>query len=186
MAGSSSSSPSLAAIVWWAAAPGTLVAERRRRGDARRRSDDAAHQRESALPLDGYFALTDWLEIPNLRQRALAYFAWWVRRHVLRLDMPEPAVSEREKRVFLIYGTLAACTSPLLFGVIGMLLVGWSRAALGALGVVLALAMIVALARHAIAEWGRAVVLAVRTRRAERKRRWGLEADRFQSRRLSC
>ena len=59
------------------------------------------------LPLDGYFALTDWIEIPNLRQRALAHFAWWVRRHVLRLDVPEPAASAREKRVFLIYGALA-------------------------------------------------------------------------------
>jgi putative peptide zinc metalloprotease protein len=124
------------------------------------------------IPLDGYFVLTDWLEIPNLRQRALAYVGWSVRRHVLRLDMPEPSASEREKRVFLIYGSLAACYIALLFAVIGMLVIGWSRAALGALGVVLALGLIFALARHGIAEWGRAIVLAVRTRRAERKRRW--------------
>jgi multidrug efflux pump subunit AcrA (membrane-fusion protein) len=90
-------------------------------------------------------------------------------------------VSEREKRVFLIYGSLAACYIALLFTVIGMLVVGWSRAALGALGVVLALAMIVAMARHAIAEWGRAIVLAVRTRRAERKRRWGWKRVAFRA-----
>ena len=86
-------------------------------------------------------------------------------------------MSEREKRVFLIYGSLAACYIALLFAVIGLLVVGWSRAALGALGVVLALAMIVALARHGIAEWGRAIVLALRTRRARAKATLELEAD---------
>ena len=94
------------------------------------------------IPLDGYFALTDWLEIPNLRQRALAYVGWWVRRRLLRLEMPEPTVREREKRVFLIYGGLAAGYIALLFALIGMLVIGWSHAALGAVGAGLALGLI--------------------------------------------
>jgi putative peptide zinc metalloprotease protein len=162
----------LAALVWAVARPGTLAAEIAVAAMLIGGATTILTNMNPLIPLDGYFVLTDWLEIPNLRQRAQAYVAWWVRRHLLRLDMPEPSVSEREKRVFLVYGTLAACYIALLFCVIGMLVVGWSRAALGALGVVLALAMIVALARHGIAEWGRAIVLAMRTRRAERKRRW--------------
>jgi multidrug efflux pump subunit AcrA (membrane-fusion protein) len=163
----------LAALVWAIARPGTLAAEIAVAAMLIGGATTILTNMNPLIPLDGYFVLTDWLEIPNLRQRAQAYVAWWVRRNLLRLDMPEPSVSEREKRVFLIYGSLAACYIALLFTVIGMLVVGWARAALGALGVVLALAMIVAMARHAIAEWGRAIVLAVRTRRAERKRRWG-------------
>ena len=163
----------LAALVWAVARPGTLAAEVAVAAMLIGGATTILTNMNPLIPLDGYFVLTDWLEIPNLRQRAQAYVGWWVRRHLLRLDMPEPSVSEREKKVFLIYGTLAVCYIALLFAVIGMLVVGWSRAALGALGVVLALAMILALARHAIAEWGRAIVLSVRTRRSERKRRWG-------------
>ena len=59
------------------------------------------------LPLDGYFALIDWLEIPNLRHRAFAHFQWWVKRVVFGLDVPEPPASFRERRVFLVYGALA-------------------------------------------------------------------------------
>jgi multidrug efflux pump subunit AcrA (membrane-fusion protein) len=163
----------LAALVWAIARPGTLAAEIAVAAMLIGGATTILTNMNPLIPLDGYFALTDWLEIPNLRQRALTYVAWWVRRHALRLDMPEPPVSDREKTVFLIYGSLAACYIALLFGVIGMLVIGWSRAALGGLGVVLALALIFAMARHGIAEWGRAIVLAVRTRRAERKRRWG-------------
>ena len=121
------------------------------------------------MPLDGYFALGDWLEITNLRQRAKAYVGWWTRRYVLRLETPEPSVTEREKRVFLIYGALSVCYVALLLTVVGSWLVSRARATLGAVGVALALALIAALARHGIAGWGRALVLAVRTRRAERK-----------------
>ncbi|HEY2163714.1 MAG TPA: HlyD family efflux transporter periplasmic adaptor subunit, partial [Gemmatimonadaceae bacterium] len=160
----------LAALVWAVARPGTLAAEIAVAAMLIGGATTVLTNMNPLIPLDGYFALTDWLEIPNLRQRALAYVGWSVRRHLLRLDMPEPAVSEREKKVFLIYGTLAVCYIALLFAVIGLLVIGWSRAALGALGVMISLALIVALARHGIAEWGRAIVLAVRTRRADRRR----------------
>jgi len=163
----------LAALVWAIARPGTLAAEVAVAAMLIGGATTILTNMNPLIPLDGYFVLSDWLEIPNLRQRAQAYVGWWVRRHLLRLDMPEPPVSEREKRVFLIYGSLAACYIVLLFAVIGLLVVGWSRAALGAPGVVISLALIVAMARHGIAEWGRAIALAVRTRRAERKRRRG-------------
>ena len=161
----------IAALVWAIARPGTLVAEIAVAAMLVGGATTLLTNMNPLIPLDGYFALSDWLEIPNLRQRAQAYVGWWVRRHLLRLDMPEPSVSERDKRVFLIYGTLAVCYVALLFGLIGMLVVGWARAALGALGVVIALAAIVAMARHSIVEWTRSVALAVRTRRAERGRR---------------
>ncbi len=164
---------SLAALTWGFVRPGTLVSEIAIAAMLIGGATTILTNMNPLIPLDGYFALADWLEIPNLRQRAHAYVGWWVRRHLLRLETPEPPVSDREKRVFLVYGTLAVCYVALLFAVIGMWLVGWARAALGAIGIVIALGMIVALARHAIAEWGRAIVLAVRTRRTERKRgRW--------------
>jgi putative peptide zinc metalloprotease protein len=59
------------------------------------------------IPLDGYYALSDWLEIPNLRRRAFGYWNWLVKRYALGVNVPQPAVTPRERRIFLLYGGLA-------------------------------------------------------------------------------
>ncbi len=59
------------------------------------------------IPLDGYYALSDWLEIPNLRRRAFGYWGWLVKRFVLGIEVSEPPVTPRERKVLLIYGGLA-------------------------------------------------------------------------------
>ena len=74
---------SLAAVVWYIAQPGTLMSEIAVAAMIVGGATTLVTNANPLLPLDGYFALTDWLEIPNLRGRALAYFGWWVRRHVL-------------------------------------------------------------------------------------------------------
>ena len=33
------------------------------------------------LELDGYFILVDWLRLPDLRRRAIAFAYWLMRRH---------------------------------------------------------------------------------------------------------
>ncbi|HEX6062627.1 MAG TPA: hypothetical protein VFZ04_00335, partial [Longimicrobiales bacterium] len=59
------------------------------------------------IPLDGYYALVDWLGVPNLRARAFEYVGAVVKRSVFRLDIPLPNATPREARVFLIYGVLS-------------------------------------------------------------------------------
>ncbi|MFN2432777.1 MAG: efflux RND transporter periplasmic adaptor subunit [Gemmatimonadota bacterium] len=59
------------------------------------------------IPLDGYYALSDYLEIPNLRKRAFGYWGWLAKRRLLGIAATEPPVSPRERRVFLLYGGLA-------------------------------------------------------------------------------
>ena len=66
------------------------------------------------LPLDGYYALSDWLEIPNLRKRSFEYWGWMGRRYVLGVNVPSPRVTPRERRVFLLYGGLALGYSALI------------------------------------------------------------------------
>ncbi len=50
---------------------------------------------------DGYRLLTTWLELPRLRERALAAFGSWI----MRRPAPEP-LSRRERRWFLLFGLL--------------------------------------------------------------------------------
>lgn len=81
------------------------------------------------LPLDGYYALMDWLEIPNLRPRSSALLAATLRRGLLRDPAPLPPSTPRERRIFLIYGSLAWAYTTLVLALFGVLvtrfLVGW-------------------------------------------------------------
>jgi putative peptide zinc metalloprotease protein len=56
------------------------------------------------LELDGYFLLMDWLEIPLLRRKSLAF----VRERLLLKLTRERSAFSREERIFAVYGLLAA------------------------------------------------------------------------------
>jgi len=156
---------SIAAVVWWAAEPNTLLANIAVAAILVGGATTLLTNANPLLPLDGYFALTDWMEIPNLRLRAFAHFRWWVQRHVLRLDVPEPAATARERRVFLIYGALATVYVTLVLALVASLVIGWSRDLFGAVGAVVTAAILLWLLRSRIAGWGRGTVLLVRARR---------------------
>jgi putative peptide zinc metalloprotease protein len=156
----------LAAIVWWAAMPGTLVSQIAVAAMLVGGVLTLFTNMNPLLPLDGYFALSDWLEIPNLRIRAIEHFGWWIRRNVFRLELPEPPATARERRVFLIYGALASAYISMFFIVLARFTVGWSQRTLGGMGVVAAVFALLLLARKALVEWARTIMMAVRARRA--------------------
>jgi putative peptide zinc metalloprotease protein len=159
----------VAAIVWYAAAPGTLVAEVSAAAMLVGGVMTLLTNMNPLLPLDGYFALTDWLDIPNLRQRAFAHVAWWIKRNLLRVEAPEPVAAPRERRVFFIYGTLAVAYVSLTFAVFAVLVSRWVGQAFGALGVfVVALAGVFAM-RNNVAAWLRTTLFAIRSRSARRR-----------------
>jgi hypothetical protein len=86
------------------------------------------------IPLDSYFALSDYLEVPNLRQRAFAHLAWLVKTKMLRLEVPMPPADEREQRIFLIYALLAAWYIGSIMLLIAGTVYGWLDRALGLAG----------------------------------------------------
>jgi len=51
---------------------------------------------------DGYFVLSDWLEIPNLHSRAFALAQWWIRKTLLGLDDLPPEDLPAGRRNLLI------------------------------------------------------------------------------------
>jgi putative peptide zinc metalloprotease protein len=90
------------------------------------------------LKLDGYYLLSDWLELPNLRQRAWELLAGWIR--CVLWGAPRPAAVARA-RLLLAYG-LASWLFSLFFLV--LMLVGFSHflgANWGLAGVGLAVAL---------------------------------------------
>lgn len=105
------------------------------------------------LPLDGYFALSDWLEIPNLRQRALQYVRWFTSTRLLRRQLEEPVVTERERRIFLVYGGLATAYIATVYLVVLRVGFGWASRAFGVAWAVAIFAGLVLWQRRRILGW---------------------------------
>ena len=59
------------------------------------------------IKIDGYYALSSFLEISELREDSFHWLGAVFQHHVLRLDVEVPVLSRRKKRIFAIYGTLA-------------------------------------------------------------------------------
>ena len=168
----------IAAMVWWVAVPGTLVSQIALAAVLIGGITTILANANPLIPLDGYYALSDWLEIPNLRQRAFGYLTWAIKRHILRLEVPEPTAESREKRVFLIYGLLSALYIFGIFYFIGGLVFGWASKAFGLIGITAFVILVWSMARKALANAGRAIMTSIREHRdvlrVPRVRRWGL------------
>jgi len=161
---------SIAAIVWWAAAPGTVLAAAAIAVMVVGGATTVLTNANPLLPLDGYFALSDWLEISNLRHRAFAHLRWWLQQNVFRLEAPEPAASARERRVFLTYAGVASVYIAVMFAFMASVALGWAQRALGATGAVFVVVALLIATRKTIAEWSLTALLAIRAARARRRR----------------
>ncbi|HEX7402332.1 MAG TPA: efflux RND transporter periplasmic adaptor subunit, partial [candidate division Zixibacteria bacterium] len=94
------------------------------------------------IKLDGYYLLTDYLEIPNLRKKAFGYLSSRLKNKLLNQTETPAGVSDRTKRIYLWYGVSSLLYSALLilwvFVQATRFLVLW----LGGLGFVLSLVLI--------------------------------------------
>ena len=72
------------------------------------------------LKLDGYYLLSDWLDMPNLRRRAYGFIGDGIKHLVRSRETAVPEIPRRDKRVYLAYGLVSAAFS---FAAIGFLVV---------------------------------------------------------------
>lgn len=156
----------VAGLVWWATPSGTLLADFAMATFVMGGILTVVFNLNPLLPLDGYFALMDYLEIANLRPRALGYVGWVVKHRILGIDLAEPPADDRERRIFLWYGALAALYTAFVLYVFAGLVFGWLDQALGTLGVIIFAGGLWLLLRQSIREFGTAAVMAVRQRMA--------------------
>jgi putative peptide zinc metalloprotease protein len=63
------------------------------------------------IKLDGYYLLSDYLDVPNLRQKSLRYVGARLKRFVGGTGAAGAAASRRERRIYLVYGLLAGVYS---------------------------------------------------------------------------
>lgn len=68
------------------------------------------------IRLDGYYMLADWLRIPNLRAKAFAYWRRLIGEWTTGRQSASVPPEHRHRRIFLIYGILAAVYTIVLLG----------------------------------------------------------------------
>jgi multidrug resistance efflux pump len=76
------------------------------------------------IRLDGYYLLSDYLDIPNLRQRAFAHIRAVFARRLLGIHVQEKPLGLREKRIYISYGLVAIVYTA---GLLGFVLYRLSR-----------------------------------------------------------
>jgi putative peptide zinc metalloprotease protein len=74
------------------------------------------------IKIDGYYALTDLLGIPTLREDAFGFIGAFIQRKVLRLNVPLEPLPRRRRRFLAVYGILAALWAGFIMWFIGHLL----------------------------------------------------------------
>jgi multidrug resistance efflux pump len=74
------------------------------------------------IKLDGYYLLSDYLEVPNLRQKSFSYIAAEIKRLWGSAVQGTKETSRRERRIYLTYGLLAGAYSFCLLGFIALMM----------------------------------------------------------------
>ena len=147
----------VATVTWAGAQPGTMISEFALLVALLAGGLSLLSNVNPLLPMDGYFALSDALGIPNLRQRGLAYWGWWIRRHLLRLDMPEPPATPEERRVLLRYGALATAYIAFILSFMFYVVGGWTWRTFGGIGLAVVVIVGLFMLRSTLRSWGRAL-----------------------------
>lgn len=71
------------------------------------------------IKLDGYYFLTEVIEIPDLKERSTAFLSAWFQNHILRLPVAVPVVPRRRAPLFVVYAFISGLYSyTLLFVVV--------------------------------------------------------------------
>ncbi|MGB8536919.1 MAG: HlyD family efflux transporter periplasmic adaptor subunit [Acidobacteriaceae bacterium] len=66
------------------------------------------------IKLDGYYFLTEWIRIPDLKERSTAFVMGWVQRHVFRLPVEVPVIARQRVLLFALYALASGAYSYLL------------------------------------------------------------------------
>lgn len=144
----------LAVIVWRVTVPGTGISEFARIC-AIVAWVNFLFNFNPLIKLDGYYLLSDWLEIPNLRQKAFGYLGNVLKRHLLGWPIERVMVSGRERKIFLVYAILAFAYSAGLIVYVIWLVGGFVVARWGGAGFLLMALALAVILKQSVAEAAR-------------------------------
>lgn len=63
------------------------------------------------LKLDGYYFLTESINVPELKEDSTAFVSGWVQRHILRLPVNVPVIARKRVALFVVYALVSGAYS---------------------------------------------------------------------------
>jgi putative peptide zinc metalloprotease protein len=124
-----------AALVWLNTAPGQLVHQLAYNAMLTASVTTVMFNANPLMRFDGYYILSDLLEVPNLMQRSMKYLQYLAQAHVYRIEQARPPATTRgELGILFVYGLGALAYRLFLFFSITLFMMGQ----LFAIGLVLA------------------------------------------------
>lgn len=66
------------------------------------------------IKLDGYYFLTEWIRIPDLKERSTGFVSAWVQRHLFRMPVEMPVVARKRVLLFVLYAIASGLYSYML------------------------------------------------------------------------
>jgi putative peptide zinc metalloprotease protein len=101
----------VSALIWHFTVPGSLINDLAYKMMLLSAIQSALLNLNPLIKADGYYALSQFLSIDNLREDSFAYLRDWAQKYLLRKDLDLPAASRRLRHIYLIFGVAAVLYS---------------------------------------------------------------------------
>lgn len=140
----------LATLVWHFSPPGTIINDLAYKTLLLSGIQGAFLNLNPLIKADGYYALSESLDIDNMREDSFAFLRVWARKYLLRDDIDLPPASRRQRRIYIVFGLLAIVYSVSLVLLIVLFLKNVLVKKFGDWGYLLTLAVIYFFARKSL------------------------------------
>jgi len=101
----------VSALIWHFTVPGSLINDLAYKMMLLSAIQGALLNLNPLIKADGYYALSQFLEIDNLREDSFAYLKAAARKYLFRQDIDLPAAGRRHRRIYLTFGLAALAYS---------------------------------------------------------------------------
>lgn len=98
----------LLAFIWLNTAPDTLLGQLSYNAMLIASFSTVIFNANPLLRYDGYYMLSDWLEIPNLQMKSREYFFGLFKRHIFRVKSQQPLPSPGQRAWLFVYHILSS------------------------------------------------------------------------------
>ncbi|HWP39587.1 MAG TPA: site-2 protease family protein [Tepidisphaeraceae bacterium] len=122
----------ICAIAWVYVAPGTLTSDLLCYAMIIASFTTVVFNANPLLRYDGYYMLSDYLEIPNLQMKSREYVLGLIKRHVFRIKPLQPLPPPMQRVQLFVYGVLSTIYR-VFVGIMIILMVTWQVPILGVL-----------------------------------------------------
>lgn len=97
----------LAALLWYFTPPGSVINDIAYKMMLLSGIQGALLNLNPLIKADGYYALSQFLDMDNLREESFEFLRAWTNKYILRHDIDLPPSSRRQRRIFFLFGVSA-------------------------------------------------------------------------------